>query len=71
MELRKDIIKIFKCLTVMSAREISESNPRYVELLADKDEFIALSRRPISFLEKIRKIYINSYRFNRTWTSSS
>ena len=41
-ELRKDIIKVFKCLTVMSAREISESNPRYVELLADKDEFVAL-----------------------------
>ncbi|MBS5987254.1 phosphoenolpyruvate carboxykinase [Clostridium paraputrificum] len=41
-ELRKDIIKVFKCLTVMSAREISESNPKYVELLADKDEFVAL-----------------------------
>ncbi len=51
-ELRKDIIKVFKCLTVMSAREISESNPRYVELLADKDEFVALVEDDIAELRK-------------------
>ncbi|MGG7177078.1 phosphoenolpyruvate carboxykinase [Clostridium paraputrificum] len=40
--LRKDLAKIFKYLTVMSAREIIESNPRYESILSDKDEFIAL-----------------------------
>ena len=57
-ELRKDIIKIFKCLTVMSAREISESNPRYVELLADKDEFVALVEDLYLFWRRLERYTI-------------
>ncbi|MBD7911370.1 MULTISPECIES: phosphoenolpyruvate carboxykinase [Clostridium] len=38
--LRKDLVKVFKCLTVMSASEITDTNPKFEELLSNKDSFI-------------------------------
>jgi hypothetical protein len=38
--LRKDLAKVFKCLTVMSAGEIIDTNPKYEELLSNKEGFI-------------------------------
>ena len=40
--LRKDLSKVFMCLTVMNSKEIIENNPRYEVLLNNKDEFIAM-----------------------------
>lgn len=38
--LREDITKIFKWLTIMDVKEVVELNPRYSELLSNKEEFI-------------------------------
>ncbi|MDS0524732.1 phosphoenolpyruvate carboxykinase [Clostridium sp. SHJSY1] len=38
--IRKNLAKVFKCLTVMSAREIVETNPKFEKLLSDKESFI-------------------------------
>lgn len=38
--LREDITKIFKWLTIIDVKEIIELNPRYSELLSNKEEFI-------------------------------
>ena len=40
--LREDITKIFKWLTIMDVKEVVELNPRYSELLSNKEEFINL-----------------------------
>jgi hypothetical protein len=53
--LRKNLAKIFKCLTVMSAREIIESNPQYTKLLQDKDNFIALVEDIYLFWRKLER----------------
>ena len=38
--LREDITKIFKWLTIIDVKEVIELNPRYSELLSNKEEFI-------------------------------
>lgn len=38
--LRSDITKVFKWLTIMDAKEISQLNPKYNEVLSNKEEFI-------------------------------
>ena len=38
--LRSDITKIFKWLTIMDVKEISQLNPKYNEVLSNKEEFI-------------------------------
>lgn len=38
--LREDITKIFKWLTIIDVKEVVELNPRYSELLSNKEEFI-------------------------------
>ena len=38
--LRSDITNVFKWLTIMDAKEISQLNPKYNEVLSNKEEFI-------------------------------
>lgn len=38
--LREDITKIFKWLTIIDVKEVVDLNPRYSELLSNKEEFI-------------------------------
>lgn len=40
VEIRNNITKVFKWLTIMSAEEIVEANTNYTEIFSDKDEFI-------------------------------
>lgn len=40
--LREDITKIFKLLTIIDTKEIVELNPRYSDILSNKEEFINL-----------------------------
>jgi len=53
--LRKDIAKIFKCLTVMNAKEVIETNPKYAKLLEDKDNFIASVEDIYLFWRKLER----------------
>ena len=39
-EIRDTLTKVFKCLTIMGAKEVIELNPSYLELLGNKEEFI-------------------------------
>ncbi|MDD6794433.1 MAG: phosphoenolpyruvate carboxykinase [Clostridiaceae bacterium] len=41
-KIRKELSKIFKCLTVLNAKEIIDDNAYYETLLSDKDNFIEL-----------------------------
>ena len=50
--LREDITKIFKLLTIIDAKEIVELNPRYSDILSNKEEFSSINRRFIFILEK-------------------
>ena len=53
--LRADLIKIFKCLTVMTIKEILENNPRYEQLFEDKDKFINLVEDIYLFWRKLER----------------
>lgn len=53
--LRKDLSRVFMCLTVMNANEVVENNERYANLLADKDEFIAVVEDVYTFWRKLER----------------
>lgn len=55
VSMRKDISKVFKCLTVMSAGEIVDSNPKYTKLLEDKDKFIAFVEDVYLFWRRLER----------------
>ena len=58
---RKELIKVFKLLTVMSASEIAEANPKYKGLLSEQDNFIAVIEDLYLFWRKLeRYTLINS-----------
>ena len=54
-EIRDELRKIFKCLSVMSVREIIESNSKYEKLLSNKDEFIVVVEEIYSFWRKLER----------------
>jgi hypothetical protein len=53
--LSRDLAKVFKCLTVMSAKEIIETNPKYDKLLEDKDNFIITVEDIYLFWRKLER----------------
>ena len=55
IEMRKDLLRIFKYLTVMSAAEIIENNPKYEAILQDKDDFIRLVEDIYRFWRKLER----------------
>jgi hypothetical protein len=54
-EIRNELRKIFKYLSVMSVREIIESNSKYERLLSNKDLFIAVVEEIYSFWRKLER----------------
>ena len=53
--INKNLSKLFKCLTVMSAEEIVESNPGFEKVLSDKDKFIAFVEDLYLFWRKFER----------------
>ncbi|MEG0296653.1 MAG: phosphoenolpyruvate carboxykinase [Clostridium sp.] len=54
-EMRRDIIKLFKFLTVMGIDEICEHNSQYKELLYNKDEFISFTEDLYLFWRRLER----------------
>lgn len=59
--IRKELIQVFKLLTIMSAKQIVETNEKYNALLADKNDFILVIEDFYLFWRKLeRYTLINS-----------
>ena len=54
-EIRIEITKVFKYLTVMTAEEVIDNNEKYKDLLNNKDEFIALVEGLYLFWRKMER----------------
>lgn len=54
-ELRNELLRIFKFLTVMNVEEIVEFNEDYKELLEDKEEFITLVEELYLFWRRLER----------------
>lgn len=53
--IRRNITKVFKYLTVMSAEEVMENNENYIALLQDKDQFIVFVEELYLFWRKLER----------------
>ena len=54
-EIRKDLSRIFKYLTVMNTSEVISNNSKYAKLLGDKDEFITIVEEIYLYWRKLER----------------
>ena len=68
--LREDITKIFRWLTIIDVKEVVELNPKYSELLTNREEFINVIEDFYLFWRRLERYTViqnvSSYEFYRS-----